>query len=64
MMTNRQHDELFIGAYSAVPNIEKHLANANALAAAKELHSKGVITDQDYKEFLASILGQSGYRIK
>lgn len=61
MLTNGEHDRLWIGMAQAQPNIVKALDRANAIACIKELYSLGEMSKEDYTKSLISIMNQCGY---
>lgn len=55
------HDELWIAASRALPKIEKNLRVANGISCAKELHSLGMMNDEEFIKTLKMFLTDSGY---
>lgn len=70
MMTVREHDELWMGAFVRVPAMVsalKGLADsqrrANALEAIKELYHTGEMTKEVYVKSLRGLLESEGFSI-
>ena len=73
MMTNKQHDDLWMAAFEVVPSmatslryIEKasaSLRKANALTIAKELYSIGEMTKEEYANTLLMLLESEGFTV-
>ena len=73
MMTNKQHDDLWMAAFEVVPSmatslrhIEKasaSLRKANALTIAKELYSIGEMDKEEYVSTLLMLLKSEGFTV-
>ena len=73
MMTNKQHDDLWMAAFEVVPSmaqslrynerISASLRKANALTIAKELYSIGEMSKEEYKDTLVMLLKSEGFTV-
>jgi len=63
MMTNKQHDDLWIAGAEALPAIHQNLRRANAIACFKELYTIGALSGDDYKKALLQMLNLIGYEL-
>ena len=61
MLTNGQHDDLWIGAFSKIPVISDSLRRANGLTIAKELYSLGELTRDQYVGVLHELAHNEGF---
>lgn len=64
MLTNGEHDRLWVYGAKSLPGIEKALNRANAIACIKELYSIGEMTKEDYTKSLMNLVESSGYSCK
>lgn len=61
MLTNGEHDRLWVEGAESLPRIEKALNRANVIACIKELYSIGEITKEEYTKSLMNLIENSGY---
>ena len=64
MMTNGQHDELWMNGAASLPKIESDLRFANMIACLKALYEIGEISKEEYMKSLEEILALSGVKLK
>lgn len=60
-MTVGEHTDLLKGSLQSIPGIKNALDVANAIAIAKELHSMGELSDENYIKSLNNFLKHSGF---
>ena len=64
MMTNGQHDELWMNGAEALPKIESALRYANMIACLKALYDADEMTKEVYTKSLKEMVRKSGFEIK
>lgn len=71
MMTNQEHDSLWMAAFSSIPNtancvavMANSLRRSNALTAIKELYELGEMSKELYIDTLTKILLSEGFEAK
>lgn len=62
MMTNKQHDDLWMGAFEKIPTISNSLRRTNGLTVAKELYKLGKISEEDYIQALVYLGEIEGFK--
>lgn len=60
-LTNREHDDLWRKAFSAIPGMATSLRHSNAIECAKILYESGEMSDADFHGFAAQILKAEGF---
>lgn len=70
MMTNKQHDDLWMSAFGAIPgaanslvSVAMSLRRANAITILKEMRAIGVISNDEYAEDLRQLLKNEGFQL-
>lgn len=62
-MTHQEHEKLWKRAYAIMPQVLDSLRRSNAIKCVTALHDNGNLDDEEYAEFLISILNSEGFVI-